>query len=72
MADATGWQPDPYGRYVQRYHDGTRWTEHVVGPDGQTVDPLGSSAVIPFVVPATARRTNTSPWPAPDAADRRG
>ena len=53
MADGTGWQPDPYGRYLQRYHDGERWTAHVVGPDGQTVDPLGTSPVIPFVTPAT-------------------
>lgn len=24
----SGWYPDPHGRPGQRYHDGTRWTEH--------------------------------------------
>jgi hypothetical protein len=71
MADTAGWAPDPFGRFQQRYHDGTRWTEHVVGPDGQQIDPLGSSPVIPFVTPATARR-DPPPWPPPDPATRRG
>jgi hypothetical protein len=30
-----GWYPDPSGRYAQRYHDGTRWTEHVADAAGQ-------------------------------------
>lgn len=29
-----GWYPDPSGRFVQRYHDGTRWTEHVADANG--------------------------------------
>ncbi len=29
-----GWYPDPSGRYAQRYHDGTRWTEHVADASG--------------------------------------
>jgi hypothetical protein len=29
-----GWYPDPSGRFVQRYHDGTRWTEHVADAGG--------------------------------------
>ncbi len=29
-----GWYPDPSGRFVQRYHDGTRWTEHVADAHG--------------------------------------
>jgi hypothetical protein len=30
-----GWYPDPSGRFAQRYHDGTRWTEHVADASGQ-------------------------------------
>jgi Protein of unknown function (DUF2510) len=30
-----GWYPDPSGRHAQRYHDGTRWTEHVADAGGQ-------------------------------------
>jgi hypothetical protein len=29
-----GWYPDPSGRFAQRYHDGTRWTEHVADAEG--------------------------------------
>ncbi|HET6835111.1 MAG TPA: DUF2510 domain-containing protein [Acidimicrobiales bacterium] len=29
-----GWYPDPSGRFAQRYHDGTRWTEHVADAQG--------------------------------------
>jgi hypothetical protein len=29
-----GWYPDPSGRFVQRYHDGNRWTEHVADAHG--------------------------------------
>jgi hypothetical protein len=29
-----GWYPDPSGRFAQRYHDGTRWTEHVADANG--------------------------------------
>jgi uncharacterized membrane protein YuzA (DUF378 family) len=29
-----GWYPDPSGRFAQRYHDGTRWTEHVADASG--------------------------------------
>jgi hypothetical protein len=35
-----GWFPDPMQRYGQRYWDGQRWTEHVIGAEGQTVDPI--------------------------------
>jgi uncharacterized protein DUF2510 len=30
-----GWYPDPSGHFAQRYHDGTRWTEHVADAGGQ-------------------------------------
>jgi hypothetical protein len=37
-----GWYQDPGGRYSQRYHDGTRWTEHVVDAAGnRSTDPTG-------------------------------
>jgi hypothetical protein len=29
-----GWYPDPSGKFAQRYHDGTRWTEHVADASG--------------------------------------
>ena len=29
-----GWYPDPSGRFAQRYHDGSRWTEHVADAEG--------------------------------------
>jgi hypothetical protein len=48
------WQNDPYGRFQQRYWDGTKWTEHVATGGQQQVDPLGASAVVPFAIPSTA------------------
>lgn len=42
MTDA-GWHPDPHGRADRRYHDGTRWTEHVTDAAGSaSVDPEGA------------------------------
>lgn len=36
---APGWHPDPAGRFAQRYHDGSAWTEHVVdGGGSQSTD----------------------------------
>jgi hypothetical protein len=32
------WLPDPTGRFVHRYWDGTRWTEHVHDGTQQTTD----------------------------------
>jgi uncharacterized protein YxjI len=39
-----GWYPDPAGQFAQRYWDGGAWTEHVVGPNGQTTSPLAPQA----------------------------
>jgi hypothetical protein len=40
-----GWYPDPGGRFAQRYHDGTRWTEHVADAGGnRSTDPPGGQA----------------------------
>ena len=37
-----GWYTDPGGRFAQRYHDGTRWTEHMVDASGnRSTDPTG-------------------------------
>ncbi len=49
-----GWFPDPYGRFQQRYWNGSAWTEHVVTNGVQAVDPMGASTVIPIVTPASA------------------
>jgi hypothetical protein len=39
-----GWYTDPGGRFAQRYHDGTRWTEHVVDASGnRSTDATGDS-----------------------------
>jgi Protein of unknown function (DUF2510) len=40
-----GWYPDPSGRYAQRYHDGSRWTEHVADAQGNrdTDAPVGQA-----------------------------
>lgn len=51
---SAGWFNDPYGRYQQRYWDGSDWTAHVITNGDQLVDPMGSSAVIPNATPSTA------------------
>ncbi|CAN5548150.1 hypothetical protein BH10ACT2_BH10ACT2_24560 [soil metagenome] len=59
MADqAAGWHNDPYGRFQQRYYNGTAWTEHVATGGEQKVDPLGASSVIPIATPPTAFASN--------------
>ena len=48
------WFPDPYGRFSERFFDGTEWTDRVRRADGdgdETIDPLGTSIGIPFVLP---------------------
>lgn len=39
-AVAAGWHPDPSTRFELRYHDGTRWTEHVSTQGLQSADPV--------------------------------
>ena len=34
------WYPDPSGRFDVRYHDGSRWTEHVARAGIAATDPL--------------------------------
>jgi hypothetical protein len=67
MSDA-GWHPDPHGRAERRYHDGTRWTEHVADAEGDaSVDPQGGGAtpVSPVIGPPPPR-PSSAPSPAPD------
>jgi len=35
-----GWQPDPTGRFEQRYWDGATWTEHVTAGEVTSSDPI--------------------------------
>jgi hypothetical protein len=54
MSQQPGWWPDPYGRYEQRYFDGSTWTAHVIGNNQQQVDPLGTTVSIPIATPVNA------------------
>jgi len=59
------WQPDPYGRFAQRYFDGTNWTANVVDSSGaQFTDPPGPSAPTSFA-PSSATASSTSSPPVP-------
>jgi hypothetical protein len=49
------WQPDPFGRFSQRYWDGANWTENVIDASGtQTTDPP-----VPSAEPSPAAPTAT-------------
>lgn len=75
MTPAAGWHPDPAGRFQHRYHDGTRWTEHVATAGRQDRDAAslsflnaaapGSGAPGDPLVPAslTAARAPAGPRP---------
>jgi hypothetical protein len=63
MSDTTpgSWQPDPFGRFAQRYWDGANWTENVVdGSGAQTTDPPRPSAS-----PGVATTSSGSALPVP-------
>ena len=58
-----GWYPDPSGRGVSRYHDGTRWTQQIIDRNGrQTVDPTGFDGPPPQ---QPAQPQAAQPQPAP-------
>ena len=59
-----GWYPDPSGRFAQRYHDGTRWTEHVADAGGQrSVDnPEGQAG--PAANPYESQQQSDQGWTA--------
>jgi hypothetical protein len=55
MSQPDGWWPDPYGRFQQRYFDGSNWTVHVIDSNAtQTVDPLGTTVSVPFATPTVS------------------
>jgi hypothetical protein len=58
-----GWQQDPSGRHQLRYHDGTKWTEHVADSGAQTVDPIPQTAPPP--PPGPSGGIAPAPWSAP-------
>src|SRR4051812_35096172 len=51
MSQQASWHPDPYGRFQQRYFDGSKWTAHVISNGQQSVDPLGATPSVPFAAP---------------------
>ena len=67
-----GWYPDPSGRFAQRYHDGTRWTEHVADAGGQrSVDnPEGQAAPAANPYGRRAAGRAAQGWGAPGRATR--
>ena len=47
------WAHDPFGRYTQRYFDGSQWTEHVVDVSGrQATDVPGQRPLAPPAPPS--------------------
>ncbi|MEP7203567.1 MAG: DUF2510 domain-containing protein [Ilumatobacteraceae bacterium] len=51
MPEPAKWLPDPFGRFEQRYFDGSNWTAHVSSGGVQSVDPLGTTMSVPFATP---------------------
>lgn len=55
MSQPARWWPDPFGRFQQRYFDGSNWTAHVIDNNGtQVVDPLGTTVSVPFATPTSS------------------
>ena len=69
-----GWLNDPYGRYQQRYWDGSDWTGHVVTNGEQTVDPMGEQPGHPVRHPAPRRidRARARGQPSPPSRGKGG
>ena len=61
-----GWYADPTGTNAQRYWDGVAWTNHVSGPQGQSVD-AGISTQTPGPAAPSAAFAPPSP-PSPNFA----
>lgn len=60
-----GWYQDPTGRFAQRYHDGSQWTQYVAGVGGQQgTDPspvdLGGMPPMPVGMMPMARTQTQS------------
>ena len=65
---APGWFPDPTGRFSERWHDGTDWTDQVLGANGQaTGDPLARTSS-GFSAPTGPSASAAPPPAAPMAA----
>lgn len=61
MSQPAKWWPDPYGRFQQRYFDGSNWTAHVINSGGeQTIDPLGTTVAVPFSTPTSSPMADAS------------
>lgn len=77
-----GWHPDPTGGFQVRYHDGTRWTEHVSTDGKQATSPMsggppppppgapGGRSTPPPQTGIPARSTPPSPTPTPTPKKR--
>ena len=56
------WAKDPYGRAELRYHDGSRWTEHIVNAGLQSVESSADSSAAAFPSHHLPQHT-TMPYP---------
>jgi uncharacterized protein DUF2510 len=61
MSQPARWLPDPYGRFQQRYFDGSNWTAHVFNDGDQGVDPLGTTVAVPFAIPTSSTIAGSAP-----------
>jgi hypothetical protein len=66
-----GWYPDPSGRFVQRYHDGTRWTEHVADAHGNRDTDVPTRQARPASYPDAAQERGGGDQRASDLYGRR-
>ena len=66
-----GWYPDPSGRFVQRYHDGTRWTEHVADAHGNRDTDAPTRQARPASYPDAAQERGRGDQRAADLYGRR-
>lgn len=68
---AGAWRADPTGRYAQRWHDGSKWTEHVADAQGTTSsDPYPVEPPAPAYTPS--QETNAPSWPDPTTVEQPG
>jgi hypothetical protein len=68
----SGWQPDPSGRHQYRYHDGTRWTEHVADDGVASTDPWQEPPPGPDPATASSAADPAGGWAAPTAPSTAG
>jgi len=66
-----GWYPDPSGRFVQRYHDGTRWTEHVADAHGNRDTDVPTRQARPASYPDAAQERGRGDQRSTDLYGRR-